>query len=258
MPSKQCPVCGSMEANVEHIGDALKSLFTCDTCGRYVITYLLEVQFEGDLAASQPLRRYLSAHARQASEVGELVTLVTDTWEEYARAHQHTSVSQKIEMLLRLVERRTEAPGWSARFSIGSDYPPLDARDSTEAQWLLRDVLNAGYLEGDINRDKFTISMKGWERLTPGAGGIPGTCFVAMSAHPDLNDAYDNGILKAVEDDCHFKALRVDRSQHNDNINDKIMAGIRQAQFMVADFTRQRQNVYFEAGLALGLGRPVV
>ena len=100
--------------------------------------------------------------------------------------------------------------------------------------------------------------MKGWERLTPGAGGIPGTCFVAMSAHPDLNDAYDNGILKAVEDDCHFKALRVDRSQHNDNINDKIMAGIRQAQFMVADFTRQRQNVYFEAGLALGIGRPVV
>ena len=60
------------------------------------------------------------------------------------------------------------------------------------------------------------------------------------------------------EEDCRFKAIRVDRSEHNDSINDKIMAGIQKAQFMVADFTLQRQNVYFEAGLARGLGREVV
>ena len=30
------------------------------------------------------------------------------------------------------------------------------------------------------------------------------------------------------------------------------------AQFMVADFTLQRAGVYFEAGFAMGLGRPVV
>jgi nucleoside 2-deoxyribosyltransferase len=32
---------------------------------------------------------------------------------------------------------------------------------------------------------------------------------------------------------------------------------IRKAQFLVADFTGQKGGVYFEAGFALGLGRPV-
>ena len=119
-------------------------------------------------------------------------------------------------------------------------------------------VQNRYVQEQDVNLHQFTLTVDGWRQLAPQTGGVPGTCFVAISAHPELDDAYDNGILPAVENDCHFKAIRVDRIPHNDNINDKILAGIRQAQFIVADFTRQRQNVYFEAGLALGLGRPVV
>ena len=258
MPQNQCPVCGSREASVEPTGDGRDtSLFTCDTCGRYIITYELRVQLESDRPGSLPLLWYLSAHTRQAADVGDVVTLTTDNWEEFARAHQHTSMSQKVDMLLRLVESRTDAPGRPATFRIGSDYPLLDARDPTEAQYLLSYVLISGYVDGDTNSHDFTITMKGWDRLAP-TGGVPGTCFVAMSARADLDDAFDNGILKAVEDNCHFKALRIDRSQHNDNINDKIMAGIRQAQFMVADFTLQKQNVYFEAGLALGLSRPGV
>jgi nucleoside 2-deoxyribosyltransferase len=37
-----------------------------------------------------------------------------------------------------------------------------------------------------------------------------------------------------------------------------MLAEIRLAQFVVADFTFQRGNVYSEAGFAMGLGRPVI
>jgi nucleoside 2-deoxyribosyltransferase len=50
----------------------------------------------------------------------------------------------------------------------------------------------------------------------------------------------------------------VDRVEHNDNINDRIISEIRACQFLVADFTLHRNGVYFEAGFAMGLGRPVV
>src|SRR5262249_36628001 len=97
------------------------------------------------------------------------------------------------------------------------------------------------------------------ERLAQTAsGGIPGTCFVAMSFGVELNTAYDEGIAPSIRDDCGFRVLRVDRVEHNDNINDKIIADLRSAQFVVADFTGHRNGVYFEAGFALGLGRPVV
>ena len=44
----------------------------------------------------------------------------------------------------------------------------------------------------------------------------------------------------------------------NKGISDRILAEIRLAEFVVADFTGQRQSVYFEAGFARGLGREVI
>jgi nucleoside 2-deoxyribosyltransferase len=43
-----------------------------------------------------------------------------------------------------------------------------------------------------------------------------------------------------------------------DKIDDEIVAGIRRSRFLVADFTGHRGGVYFEAGLATGLGLPVI
>ena len=54
------------------------------------------------------------------------------------------------------------------------------------------------------------------------------------------------------------RALRIDRKEHNNQITDEIMAGIRGAEFMVAYFTGHRAGVYYEAGFARGLGREVI
>ena len=43
----------------------------------------------------------------------------------------------------------------------------------------------------------------------------------------------------------------------NEDINDRILAEIRKAQIVVADFTGQRSGVYFEAGFALALKKEV-
>jgi nucleoside 2-deoxyribosyltransferase len=79
-----------------------------------------------------------------------------------------------------------------------------------------------------------------------------------MAFDPELDSAYDEGIKPAVTEDCQFSVIRVDRVEHNDNINDRIIGEIRGCQFIVADFTLHRNRVYFEAGFAAGLGRPVV
>ena len=46
--------------------------------------------------------------------------------------------------------------------------------------------------------------------------------------------------------------------EHNNDITDEIIAEIRKSRFLVADFTRQRGGVYFEAGFAKGLEIPVI
>ena len=52
--------------------------------------------------------------------------------------------------------------------------------------------------------------------------------------------------------------MRIDRHEHNNRIDDEIMAMIRRSKFIVADFTKERGGVYFEAGYALGLGLQVI
>jgi len=99
--------------------------------------------------------------------------------------------------------------------------------------------------------------VKGWEQLQPTAG-ISGGCFVATSFHDDLKEAWGRGIYLAVKEECKMEPVRVDFVEHNKKICDKIVAEICTCQFLVADVTLQRAGVYFEAGFAMGLGRPVI
>lgn len=85
----------------------------------------------------------------------------------------------------------------------------------------------------------------------------PRQAFVAMSFNPALNSAYSEGIKTALEA-CGYVPLRIDRVEHNDQIDDQIIAGIRTSGLLVADFTGHRPGVYFELGFAMGLGIKVI
>lgn len=82
-------------------------------------------------------------------------------------------------------------------------------------------------------------------------------CFVAMSFDEDLEDIFSVGIMPAIKS-LGYEAIRVDKVHHNEKIDSKICELINQSRFVVADFTRQRNGVYYEAGYAKGLGLPVV
>jgi nucleoside 2-deoxyribosyltransferase len=73
--------------------------------------------------------------------------------------------------------------------------------------------------------------------------------------------AYNDGIELAIRDSG-YRALRIDKKEHNNKIDDEIIAEIRRSKFLVADFTCEKEKVrggvYFEAGFAMGLRIPVI
>jgi nucleoside 2-deoxyribosyltransferase len=73
----------------------------------------------------------------------------------------------------------------------------------------------------------------------------------------DLREVYAEAVKPALHS-TGFRAIRVDLIEHNGKIDDRIIAEIRKSLLVVVDFTGHRQNVYFEAGFALGLGRHVI
>ena len=87
------------------------------------------------------------------------------------------------------------------------------------------------------------------------------TAFVAMWFGQEMSSFYDTAIAPAVEQ-AGYRPIRIDRQQHNNKIDDEIIAEVRRSRFIIADFScgedGARGGVYYEAGFAAGLGKPVI
>ena len=94
--------------------------------------------------------------------------------------------------------------------------------------------------------------------------------FVAMWFDATMEDAWRLGFEPAIRA-AGYTPMRIDKKEHNNKIDDEIIAEIRRSRFLIADFTCgaavlqngesttiARGGVYFEAGFAMGLHIPVI
>jgi len=81
--------------------------------------------------------------------------------------------------------------------------------------------------------------------------------FVAMSFDSTMDEAYTLGFYLGITN-AGYSAIRIDKEQHINGITDEILVQIRRSRFVVADYTHMNNGVYFEAGVAVRLGIPVI
>jgi hypothetical protein len=81
--------------------------------------------------------------------------------------------------------------------------------------------------------------------------------FVAMPFAEEFEDIYQFGIYSTIRR-CGYICEKVDESVFAGSIVDRIMDGIRNARFVIADLTLEKPNVYLEVGYAWGTNKPVI
>ena len=117
-----------------------------------------------------------------------------------------------------------------------------------------------GYIKVGSDSKSAVITLKGWTKV----GELRSTqvdsrqAFVAMSFAPSLLEVWEHGLREGIERSKYYRAWRVDSFEYNEKIDDRVVAEIRRSGLVVADFTEQRQGVYYEAGFARGLGIAVI
>jgi hypothetical protein len=227
----------------------------CPRCGQYEFVFNGYKDFE-------EIKKALSCASRQAWESGRPLRITPANFQDIARPHMRSGVSENQQRLLQEIAKRTGRPDKAATLNLDWDFTLIDCYDRGEFEWYLEWLkIEKLAFPTAVGRDvtELTLSMDGWRRAQPSSrpGGIPGQCFVAMWFSEEMREVYDRGIEPAITQ-AGFRPLRVDMVEHNNQITDEIMAGIRNSEFVVADFTGQRLGVYYEAGFAKGLGREVI
>ena len=87
-------------------------------------------------------------------------------------------------------------------------------------------------------------------------GKLKPKVFIAMSFSNSMRSA-GNNIEKAISDAGYEPILLLDK-QYNGQIVPEIIYEIKSCQFVVADFTENKSNVYYEVGYATALGKEVI
>ncbi|UCE46707.1 MAG: hypothetical protein JSW47_13945 [Phycisphaerales bacterium] len=79
----------------------------------------------------------------------------------------------------------------------------------------------------------------------------PNTAFVLMAMDPEKPDLED--VYQTIKDVCasyKVNAYRADEIEHQDRITDLILSEIKTCEFLIADLSYERPNVYYEIGYA--------
>lgn len=137
-------------------------------------------------------------------------------------------------------------------------------KSNDECIYYLKELKYQGLINCTINpvdiAMDFSITYKGLNYYLSLAekGNLSNKCFVAMSFDPVMNET--RKAIKLAIDKNGYEPIIIDEQliDSSQTINDAIIAAIKSCKFSIADFSQQKDGVYFESGFAVGLGKPVI
>lgn len=247
-----CPICKKF-CNERTNFQSLSLEISCATCGDYTIYDVLAAE----IAANETPDYILSGLIRNRI-LESPINFPYENLDAFKKSFNiPKTVPEKADYLLSFFNQRTSFGGERIRLN-SEDYSIAFCTNEIEFEYLLRYLQDMEYIkkEGQTN---YQLTHTGFRKAEELLHKRPkgDQCFVAMSFAAELNDVFINGIDKAISA-ANYRTMRVDKEQHNNKIDDKIISEIRKSSLLIADVTMHRQGVYFEAGFAMGLEIPVI
>lgn len=188
------------------------------------------------------------------------IELTSDNLASFEQSWRERSVSEKQDALLLALAKMSKYPGDAVPLVRDCDHVLAWCELEEEFDYHLQTLTARRLVTAPTMDPEWIITPAGWDRIAEiGTKAHVATdlVFVAMAFDPALSAAWIDGLRPGIAA-AGYRPERVDTGHHNGRIDDRIMAMIREAWFVVVDVTTQNRGAYFEAGFALGLDRQVI
>ena len=255
MATDNCEICGS---KVEAPTDWAVIHRNCPRCGHYHFSSLVPRRWPDDERG----RVLLSGWVREQNDVGILPTIDAEV-SNRVQAMRMPGYRERAAKLLRFIATKKKRP--DALFSSHELFTDLEMLGRTyswtpeDANVLVKILHGDGYVVEGAAIETFFLTARGIlafeDQSASGMQFAQG--FVAMSFSSSMADAWTNGFDPAIRS-AGFQPMRIDLKEYVGGISDEIIAEIRRSRFVIADYTEQKNGVYFEAGFGLGLGLTII
>lgn len=256
-----CPVCGK-DSEWTRVFASTTFSVVCTRCGRFRVAEQFVAAMQNDPARDWRWR--LSCAIRRATDDAEELreVIALDTFQTIAdRFKPAADGLEQVDLLVSAIARRSDhlgalteaesAEAWAARVGLPA------AKSLVELNAQVSDLLESHPTADD--RFWYRLKKAGWQhaREIRRQKGTGNQAFVAMWFTSEMDAVFTEALRPAFEE-VGYRAYRVDFDPHNEFINNKIIAEVRQSRILLAECTGARTSVYFEAGFALGLGLEVI
>src|SRR5713226_6100899 len=256
MPMTNCPIC-TIPAGINGT-DELNLTFeiTCPRCGKFNATD----DFLKFVPGLKPLQ--IANASGWIREYRQGATLELKDWEPL-ESLKTPRMGEKADKLLSYLSKTYPKGGANLNSNVNVGRAEIDkpeilavcwADDQSEVNFLFHDYLaGKNLVDSGMNKTgvRERITPAGWDYLyNRNINPDSQIGFCAMWFDASVNHIWDSAILPAIEQ-AGYDPKIMRKHQHNNRIDDEIIAMIRRSRFVVADFTHgdkdgARGGVYFE------------
>lgn len=261
----ECPVCLEKITNQPSPVDNDSVFYDCPLCGKYFLSN--SVGYGGKLPHTA------SAWIQEQNRVNGKPPLITSDKYEMLKTIPDIALKRKFELFIQEIYKISNTKIISPTSPIITDISWLSitwAKNESEFNSIIDEAIINGFIhtsslyEDSKFKSIINITYKG--RVFVESLGkiteVSNKVFMAFCFTDEMKESFEETTKLAVADasDGKLIAVRVSTSgTHTDiKIDDALITMLKSSKVVIADFTGQRQAVYYEAGYAMGMGIPVI
>ena len=261
-----CPICGNMAQPETYNAIENKRYYNCPNCGQFFLKDMLYRDIDIYEKEKDKFYKVSSWIYEQNNSFDTCPEIDKNRFEELLNLPDK-KIKEKFDFMVQYILNNQ-----GSNELLKNIKPACWIKDDNELGILLEKAINLEYVAGIsvskslaatyiISINKPTLTFDGLEYVEsleePNSNSKQ--VFAAFYFSDEIKDIFDNYVKEAVEE-CGLTYARVSSSStaHDTTINDEIISKINSSRLVIADFTDQRNSVYFEAGYAMGMRLPVI